>query len=261
MNTAQTEENAMAGIFKRVEKKYLLNDEQRKALVERLGDRIEEDTYGRYSISNIYFDTADNGLIRCSLDKPVYKEKLRLRSYGTPKDNDTVFLEMKKKWKGTVYKRRVELPYKAAADYIEKGIYPDGYDCQILKEIDYMIRFYDLRPDTFLAYDRVAYVVSEDRNIRFTIDEHIRSRKSGLKLSAGDAGELLMKEGMSLLEIKAPGALPVWFSKILSDLKIYSTSFSKYGRVYREGLKKACVSQSATILMPDGEPALATLSS
>ena len=176
----------MAGIFKRVEKKYLLNEAQRKGLLAYLEGKIEEDVYGQYSISNIYFDTEDNELIRESLNKPVYKEKLRLRSYGTPNPDDTVFLEMKKKWKGTVYKRRVDMPYRVASDYIEKDIYPKDYDCQILKEIDYMIRFYGLRPDTFLAYDRRAYVVKEDKSIRFTIDERIRSRKNALKLSAGD---------------------------------------------------------------------------
>lgn len=227
----------MAGIFKRVEKKYLLNGTQRKALMERLEGRIEEDVYGKYSISNIYFDTADNELIRESLDKPVYKEKLRLRSYGTPEDGDKVFLEMKKKWKGVVYKRRVEFPYSVAMDYIEKGIYPERYDCQILKEIDYMIKFHGLRPDTFLAYDRRAYVVSEDKNIRFTIDEKIRSRKYDLKLSAGDKGKLLMDGDKSLLEIKAPDALPIWFVNIMSELGIYPTSFSKFGRVYQEGLR------------------------
>ncbi|MBR6257816.1 MAG: polyphosphate polymerase domain-containing protein [Lachnospiraceae bacterium] len=228
----------MAGIFKRVEKKYLLNDSQRKAFMERLEGRTEEDVYGKYSISNIYFDTADNELIRESLNKPVYKEKLRLRSYGTPKDGDKVFLEMKKKWKGVVYKRRVEFPYRVAMDYIEKGIYPKEYDCQILKEIDYMIKYHGLRPDTFLAYDRRAYVVSEDKNIRFTIDERIRSRKYDLRLSDGDKGKLLMDDDMSLLEIKAPGALPTWFVQIMSELGIFSTSFSKFGRVYQEGLEE-----------------------
>lgn len=251
----------MAGIFKRVEKKYLLTQKQRNELMEKLGDRIEEDIYGQYSISNIYFDTADNELIRESLDKPVYKEKLRLRSYGTPQGSDNVFLEMKKKWKGVVYKRRVEFPYRVAMDYIEKGIYPKEYDCQILKEIDYMIKYHGLKPDTFLAYDRRAYVVSEDKNIRFTIDERIRSRKHDLKLSAGDKGKLLLDEGMSLLEIKAPAALPLWFVQILSELEIFSTSFSKYGRVYQEGLKKIYASQSSPILMPAGEPVLVTLTS
>ena len=251
----------MAGIFKRVEKKYLLTRTQRKALMEKLGDRIKEDTYGKYTISNIYFDTADNKLIRESLDKPVYKEKLRLRAYGTPKDTDKVFLEMKKKWKGVVYKRRVEFPYRTAQAYLEEGVYPEEHNCQILKEIDYMIKYHGLKPDTFLAYDRRAYVLKEDDNIRFTIDERIRSRKDELKLSAGDRGKLLLDEGTSLLEIKVPAALPLWFTQILSELEIFSTSFSKYGRVYQEGLKKTCSSQSAPILMPAGEPVLITLTS
>ncbi|MBR3306167.1 MAG: polyphosphate polymerase domain-containing protein [Lachnospiraceae bacterium] len=235
----------MAGVFKRTEKKYLLDPEKKKEFLNSLGDRAVPDIYGAYTISNIYLDTEDNELIRNSLDKPVYKEKLRLRSYLTPKAEDTVFLEMKKKWLGTVYKRRVELSYGEATAYLEKEIYPEARDCQILREIDYMIKYYRLRPDTFMAYDRRAYVVKEDEDIRFTIDERIRSRKTELKLDKGDAGRELLPSGMALLEIKAPGALPLWFTDILSELKIYSGSFSKYGKSYLRDVEERLLVESA----------------
>ena len=226
----------MAGIFKRVEKKYLLTEDQCAELLARIEEHIQPDEYSDYTISNVYFDTDCSDLIRTSLEKPPYKEKLRIRSYGTPKPEDTVFLEMKKKWDGVVYKRRVEMPYEAAQTYLEKGDYPEKYDCQILREIDHMIKHYDLKPSLFLAYDRLAYVLKEDTAIRFTIDRRIRSRREKIRLADGDAGELLYEDGKCLLEIKAPQTLPLWFAKTLAELKIFPRSFSKYGRIYEANL-------------------------
>ena len=226
----------MAGIFKRVEKKYLLTETQCAELLARIEEHIQPDEYSDYTISNVYFDTDCSDLIRTSLEKPPYKEKLRIRSYGTPEPEDTVFLEMKKKWDGVVYKRRVELPYGVAQSYLEEGNYPEKYDCQILREIDHMIKHYDLKPSLFLAYDRVAYVLKEDTAIRFTIDRRIRSRREKIRLSDGDAGTLLYEDGECLLEIKAPQTLPLWFAQTLAELKIFPRSFSKYGRIYEANL-------------------------
>ncbi|MCR5209061.1 MAG: polyphosphate polymerase domain-containing protein [Lachnospiraceae bacterium] len=227
----------MAGIFKRVEKKYLLTSEQGRLLIEKLGDRIEDDMYSDYTICNIYYDTEGNDLIRRSLAKPKFKEKFRLRCYGEAGEDSMVFLELKKKWRGVVYKRRVEMPLKDAELYLSEHIYPQKYDCQILKEIDYAIGFYRLVPKVFLAYDRKAYVVKDMPEIRFTLDERIRSRKTEIDLKKGSHGDLLYEDNMKLLEIKAPAALPIWFADILAELDIYSTSFSKYGRVYESRLK------------------------
>ena len=226
----------MSGIFKRVEKKYLLTEAQCAELLARIEERIQPDEYSDYTISNVYFDTDCNDLIRTSIEKPPYKEKLRIRAYGTPGPEDTVFLEMKKKWDGVVYKRRVELPYRVAQAYLDEGIYPEEYDGQILREIDHMIKHYDLKPRLFLAYDRLAYVLKEDTGIRFTVDRRIRSRRERIALGAGDDGELLYADGKCLLEIKAPQTLPLWFAQTLAELKIFPRSFSKYGRIYESGL-------------------------
>ncbi|MBR3517040.1 MAG: polyphosphate polymerase domain-containing protein [Lachnospiraceae bacterium] len=205
-------------------------------LMARIRDQIVPDEYSDYTISNVYFDTDCSDLIRTSIEKPPYKEKLRLRAYGTPGPEDEVFLEMKKKWDGVVYKRRVELPYRVAQSYLEEEIYPEAYDCQILREIDHMICHYELKPRLFLAYDRLAYVLKEDRTIRFTIDRNIRSRREHICLGDGDDGELLYEDGRKLLEIKAPLALPLWFAQTLAEMKIFPQSFSKYGRIYEDNL-------------------------
>lgn len=227
----------MNGIFKRVEKKYLLPESRYEALMECLGERITADEYGLHTICNIYYDTNQNDLIRRSIDKPVYKEKFRLRSYGIPQEDSKVYLEIKKKFKGIVYKRRVEMPLAIARDYLSHGRYPREYDCQILREIDYMINYYNLEPHLYLAYDRQAYYVTEDPSIRFTIDQRIRSREDELDLAYGDAGERLFQEDIFLIEIKAPAALPDWFVSALSDLEIYPNSFSKYGKIYTKKIK------------------------
>lgn len=224
----------MDGTFKRVEKKYLLTKEQAHELFAVLGERAVLDEYGMHTVCNIYFDTGIHELIRRSIDKPVYKEKLRLRSYGVPSEDSNVYLELKKKWKGTVYKRRTEMPLHTAKAYLEQGIYPMEYDCQILQEIDYALHFYPLQPSLFLAYDRQAYYLTGQDGVRFTIDRRIRSREDALDLLAGDAGELLFDEDIRVLELKAPFALPKWFVSLLSELQIYPNSFSKYGSVYKE---------------------------
>lgn len=224
-------------VFQRVEKKYLLEDYKYKLFIEKIKPYMKLDKYGMYTICNIYYDTYDFNLIRKSLEKPTYKEKFRIRSYGVPLQNDKVFLEIKKKFKGIVYKRRVSLTLKEANDYLEHKIRPN-VDNQILNEIDYLLRFYDLDKKVYLAYDREAYYGIEDNNMRLTVDHNIRSRFNDLDLELGDHGELLLPNGYHLIEIKVATAYPMWLVKILSELEIYPTSFSKYGNVYIQNLNK-----------------------
>ena len=143
------------GSSKRVEMKYLLTPEQYSSLRKAIQHYMKEDDYGLTAICNIYFDTDAYDLIRHSVEKPVYKEKLRLRSYGIPDENSRIFLEIKKKYKGVVYKRRIGLTYSEAVRYIENGTPPA--DCgQIFREIDYFMKFHKPVPKLYLAYNRIA---------------------------------------------------------------------------------------------------------
>lgn len=221
----------MIETFRRTEKKFLLTEKQYNSFIKKINDKVNKDHYFKSTICNIYFDTNNYDLIINSIDKPIYKEKIRLRSYNVPKLNDTVFLEIKKKYKGVVGKRRIKVKLKDFYKYIDDGITPDC-NFQIMNEIDYCFKKYDLKPVMFLAYDRYSYYDKLNKNFRITIDENIRSREDDLKLEYGDAGKLYFKEKMYIMEAKALDAYPMWFIKILSDLKIYSTSFSKYGSIY-----------------------------
>lgn len=225
-------------IFKRYEKKYILTKEQYKRFVEETSERLTVDQYGKHTICNIYFDTKNYSLIRSSIEKPVYKEKLRLRSYGVPDMDSTVFLEIKKKYDGVVYKRRISLSYNEAMNYLEKGVPPDNKS-QIFKEIDWLLNFYKAKPKVFIAYDRIAMYGVKDEELRITFDTAIRSRFEDLDLAMGDSGRLLLPKDNYLMEIKAAGAMPLWLARTLSELRIMPVSFSKYGNVYKRKMTGA----------------------
>ncbi|MBP3889504.1 MAG: polyphosphate polymerase domain-containing protein [Cellulosilyticum sp.] len=213
----------------------MLTREKYNLLLEAIEPYMCADSYGKHTIGNIYYDTDTYELIRHSIEKPKYKEKLRLRSYGIPMEDSKVYLEIKKKYDGVVYKRRISLTLAEAEAYLNEGMKPQK-DSQILREIDYFISFYKPEAKLYLAYDRIAYFGREDPEVRITLDHNIRSREEVLSLGAGDQGTPLLEDDQYLMEIKVPGAMPIWLSGILADLEIYPTSFSKYGNIYKKSI-------------------------
>ena len=222
---------AYSNTFKRSEVKFLLTREQYMAVRTALAPHMTEDRYGKHTICNIYCDSDNDDLIRQSLEKPVYKEKLRLRTYGIPQSGSKAFLEIKKKYKGTVYKRRAELVYDEAWNYISHGK-PPSERSQELDEIDYMIARLGLKPKIVICYDRRALYGNDDREFRVTFDSNIRSRIDRLDLRNGDSGVRLAAAPDYIMGVKVSGAMPLWMVQILSGLKIYHGSFSKYGSIY-----------------------------
>lgn len=223
-------------VFKRTEKKYILNQNQYDSLLKVIEQHMEADEFGMHTICNLYFDTDDYRIIRRSIEKPVYKEKLRLRSYGIPTPDDKVYLELKKKFKGVVYKRRVRMKLSDSKRYLETGELPFE-DKQVMKEIDYFIKFYgNPIPKIYIAYDRIAYYTKDDESFRITFDSNIRSRSTDLLLESGDEGELLLEKGTYVMEVKAIAVMPDWLIRALDELEIYPRSFSKYGTIYTEKL-------------------------
>ena len=221
--------------FKRYEKKYLLSAEKYAQLMERLEGHIVPDRFHRSTVCSIYYDTDNFELIRHSIEKPVYKEKLRVRSYNVPDENSKVFVELKKKFKGIVYKRRVTMTAAQAREYLS-GRSAAPMDTQTTRELDWVLKSYALSPRVFIACDRFAYVAKDDENLRITFDKDIRWRETELDLTLGCHGEPILKDGQVLMEIKIPGAAPIWLAHLLSELQIYPQSFSKYGTCYKNEL-------------------------
>ena len=221
--------------FKRYEKKYLLSAARYEQLWERLQEHLVPDRFFQSTVCSLYYDSADFSLIRHSLDAPVYKEKLRLRSYKVPGPDDPVFVELKKKYRGVVYKRRVEMSAAEAEAYLAGRSRPDRDD-QILREIDYFLQLHPVMPRAFIACERTAWVDREEPELRVTFDRDLRWRDTDLSLTAGSRGEPLLEEGEVLMEIKIPEAAPLWLAHLLSELEVFPVGFSKYGTCYRQHL-------------------------
>ena len=225
-------------VFKRYEIKYILTARQKAALMEALEGRMEIDEYGRTTIRNVYYDTPDKSLIRRSLEQPVYKEKLRLRSYSRVNEDENVFVEIKKKYAGIVYKRRTAVKLHQAESWLI-GDTPQPYFSQITDEIEYMRRHYkNLEPSCFISYEREAYFPVDGSSLRLTLDENILGRSFDLSLLQGIYGDYIIGKELTLMELKSPGALPMWITEFLSGNGIYKTSFSKYGTYYKNNMNK-----------------------
>ena len=221
-------------VFRRYEMKYLLTPHQLESVLSGIEPYMQIDQYGRTTIRNIYYDTDNYRLIRHSIEKPIYKEKLRVRSYGRADHDSTVFVELKKKYEQVVYKRRVALPENVAMDWLDGSI-PSPADTQISREIDRFKSYYEgLRPSMFLSYEREAFFEREGGDFRVTFDRNILCRQTDLSLCDDTYGHSVLPDNRVLMEIKCPGAIPLWMVDILSKEKIYKASFSKYGRAYIE---------------------------
>ena len=222
--------------FARIEKKYLLTRAQYRRILPELQAHTEPDEFGQYTICNIYYDTPDFSLIRASLEKPVYKEKLRLRSYGVPTDDSRAFIELKKKFDGVVYKRRITLGQRDAVRYLS-GDASAAPDSQIRRELDFFLRQNPVAPRAFIGYDRTALRGTDDPELRITFDTNLRWRDTDVDLRLGDHGApIALPCGDVLMEVKIPGTCPLWLSHLLSDAQAFPTSFSKYGACYRDEL-------------------------
>lgn len=235
--------NQVQSCFKRYEKKYCLTLAQQQFLLQGMQPYMKKDAYGQYTICNIYYDTDDWRLIRTSLEKPLYKEKLRVRSYGTPAPDGKVFVEIKKKYDGVVYKRRITAGADEVDPFLSGFCQAERLD-QIGREIQWFQRMNRTKPKVFIGYDRLAFAGIENPDLRITFDTNLRWRTTGLDLRCGDWGAPLAGYGEVLMEIKIPGTAPLWLSHLLSEAGVFSTSYSKYGACYKYHILGAAQQQN-----------------
>lgn len=230
--------------FKRLEKKFLLSAGQYEQLMARLAEHIEPDRFFQSTVCSIYYDDDAYSLIRHSIEDPVYKEKLRVRSYNVPDDDSEVFVELKKKFKGTVYKRRVGMTARMAEDWLA-GKCPAPEDSQMVREIEWFLRENAPVPKVFIACERTAWVAKDDPDLRMTFDRDIRFRETELDLTLGSHGEPLTEPEQVLMEIKIPGTAPLWLAHLLCELELYPSGFSKYGTAYKNHILERYIADSS----------------
>ena len=236
--------------FRRKENKYLITPEQQNSLLSIIENHLTDDPYGESTVCNIYLDTPSHFLITESIDvteegRP-YKEKLRIRSYGIPSEDSNVFLELKKKYKGIVYKRRIQTTPSKLRDYMKNKVCPE--ESQIMREIDFAMKRYEWpKPSIMIFYERKGYFGKEDDTLRITVDRNTRYRTDDLAYEYGTGGRLLFKDDTRILEIKAVNAYPMWLAEALDGLGIRKQTFSKVAAAFRAdaGIKNTAERRSA----------------
>lgn len=241
----------MAEVFARVETKYLLSAGQAEAMEEALRARgFRHSDFGSPRVQSLYYDTPDYELIRWSLERPVYKEKLRLRAYGEPGTLTRSFTEIKKKYNGIVYKRRIELPLEEAMEGLRRGRMPEGAG-QVGRETEWMTARYHLQPAAVIAYNRDAWFCPAEPGVRVTFDRDISFRDWQLNLNIPAENLPILPEDQRLMEIKTGAACPLWLARLLQANGIRRTHFSKYGQAYRMYIRPAAdTERSENICLP-----------
>ncbi len=231
-----TKEKIIA-VMKRYELKFYLSNEQLAYFLKQIDQFMKVDKYGLTTIASLYFDTPDFRLINKSIEKPKYKEKLRLRSYGLARKDSPTFLEIKRKCEGIVYKRRVSLLEDEAYSLISTKESKDKE--QISRELEaFVVNYQNLEPKYLIIYDRLAYY-QDNSDLRITIDKNPRYRTTDLNLHTSMDGTPLLKDGGAILEVKVQHSVPLWLVKILNEGKIYQSSFSKVGEAHKREMTKS----------------------
>lgn len=230
--------NEITYIFKRIEEKYILSAEQYRTVFARISPYLLPDEYGKSTILSLYLDTPDHRIIRNSIEAKNYKEKLRVRSYGTAKPDGKVYFEIKKKFDKVTYKRRVGMRTGEAEVYLKEHTAPFG--SQIMSEFNYTMGYYGWpQPAALISCEREAYFVEGAPALRLTFDASVRYRDWDMALTRGSEGRLLLPQDSVLMEFKTDGAMPLWLSSALGEVEAYPGSFSKYGMAYRDMLARS----------------------
>lgn len=225
----------MANTFNRYEKKYMLDQETATKIKNDIKSYITQDQYSSnsyYTICNIYYDTVNDEIIKQSVSKPQYKEKLRLRCYGDTTKHDIVYLEIKKKLNGFVNKRRTHITLEEANNLIFHKVMPvkqPYHNTQVLNEIYYFVQNKILYPKIAISYDREAYYAIDNPDFRITFDNHITSRRKNVYAGRSKEDQSIIDENLILMELKTSTSIPLWMTNILSKYKVFGNSFSKYG--------------------------------
>jgi hypothetical protein len=228
--------------FTREEIKYQITSKIADILMCEFNKRLTPDMFPKYKVHTIYYDNDNDGIITHSIQKPViFKEKLRLRFY----ENNNVlnpfgYFELKRKYDGTVYKKRIKLSPSQAEELLQgKSALEVLDETQISIEILAFLKRTNAKPKIYIGFERHAYEEKPEMDLRVTLDTDIASRRKGLGLRSSTLDVPLFLGKTFVLEIKSSLAYPMWLAELLSKHKIYPIPFSKWGAIYEKELLEA----------------------
>lgn len=250
---------AYSDVFERKEMKYRITAAQLAELLPVLQEHLVPADFADATVRSLYYDTPGDDLIARSIEGPLYKEKLRLRVYGDGYDPAMpAFVEIKKKFKGIVYKRRVMLSLAAAEAFLDGMPYEEALAAypladkklaaqvrenaaknkQIANEIAFfMQRYAPLQPSILTACSRCSLVDPDGGDLRITIDTQLCAKHRPTNIGDVDGAGALIGEGDAIMEIKSTFALPLWLTSALSSVGAYKQSFSKCGAAYAQAMR------------------------
>ena len=250
-NNSEIASQELTGIFERREKKFLVEQQRLESFLNKIHTHLTPDERGVTKVSSLYYDTPENTLISRSLEKPVYKEKLRIRAYGEVSSDSIVFVELKKKFKGIVYKRRFGCALNDSYAFMQNGKgMSDTFLCSqemqgqtmsdtTLAKRNYLEvkacknRYRKLEPKMLIVTNRLALYTNDGSGVRLTIDFQPCFDSQNLKLDSQAPHQSLIDEDVCILEIKSANALPMWMIEAMSEARIRPQSFSKYGHAFK----------------------------
>lgn len=259
--TQNTVQAKFIDTFERKEKKYVLDEETLARFMQLVGDRFGDDQYAHSTISSLYYDTPQFSMINRSIEKPLYKEKLRIRCYDVPSDEAGVFVELKKKFKGIVYKRRIRMSIEGGQAYLEGTPYSaasllgsaleakdmDMIKQQNIREIDACLsRHGNIAPAIMIIVERHSIRSNDGSNIRITFDRNARWRAHNLRFDEGFQGTPIFSDDTVIMEVKALGTYPLWLVHALDQVGAYPVSCSKVGLAY----KALCTAKQPEYMSP-----------
>ncbi len=222
--------------IQRRELKYLLPWEQYQEVVNYLTAYLTPDEHhdGSYTVTSLYFDTADYKAYRDKIDGQRYRRKLRMRIYGkeTTSADAPCFVEIKQRLNKTISKRRLLLPYETAtALETYENLLGDANpgDRAVLEEVIYLRDVFQLQPACVVSYQRLAFNGGPyEPDLRVTFDTKLKGRIHELSLSSPAENHYFAPPDWCIMEVKVNERVPYWLTKMIATYGISLRRISKY---------------------------------
>jgi hypothetical protein len=193
-------------------------------------DRFAPQAGGMYRISSLYLDSPDLQLLRMAREGWSERMKLRARTYSE-RQEDPVFLEVKRRFNGVVHKTRARLARAEVRAPLRSHAWgaPARSGPSELRQFVHLAQHFAVRPVRHVRYLREAYESRGGEPVRVTFDRALEQAegRDGELSPDGSRWRPLGLEGV-VLELKFTGGFPLWMGALVARFELERRSISKY---------------------------------